>query len=80
MDERMEKNTESYNELEQAAIRQNLTAAELAKIIVMEDYENAGYSGNDEWFDKVSDEAFIEAICKDFAHFKEYYPEYFEES
>ena len=79
MDERMEKNTESYNELEQAAIRQNLTAAELAKIIVMEDYENAGYSGNDEWFDKVSDEAFIEAICKDFAHFKEYYPEYFEE-
>ena len=61
----MNTHSEEYKVLEEAALKHNKPVAELAKIIIMEDYANAGYSGNDSWFDQYTDERFIEAVCND---------------
>lgn len=67
------RNQEHYEELVELARKEEMTVAGFAKMIVIEDFGNAGYSGNDEWFDQFSEESFIEEILNNWEHFEENY-------
>ena len=73
----MDINSKEYKILKEAASKHNMSVEKFAKTIIMEDYDNAGYSGNDSWFEQFPEDQFIEIMCRDLDIYMENYPEYF---
>ena len=68
---------ERYEALETVARKEGMTVMKFSKMIVMEYFELAGYSGNDEWFDQFTDEAFVNTVCDDYETYELTFPELF---